>query len=273
MRILVRTSKWAIWARRLSSFALPLLVFPVLLHHLRLVDSTAFEFIGTIALAVTLLALAVSLSALVRLWNSGDQGWSRALWGLVIALGCLVPFLWLGYLAWRDPRVLDFATDLADPPTLVVATASPLTPTELSEVATTFPNARQRRYPLTAAQTFAIIDNLVASRGWEVIDRQPPVGVLGIGTINALETTPFGWRDEAVLRVRGDTAGTVVDMRSASISGFHDFGANGGRIETFLLALDNAVTLLMRDNPAAIAPLDGSGAEEVPEPVEGDAGG
>ena len=42
MRILIRTSRWAIWARRLGSVAVPLLVIPVLLHHLGLVGGGLF---------------------------------------------------------------------------------------------------------------------------------------------------------------------------------------------------------------------------------------
>ncbi|MOA69555.1 hypothetical protein D3C78_1978140 [compost metagenome] len=49
-------------------------------------------------------------------------------------------------------------------------------------------------------------------------------------------------------------------MRSASLNAQHDFGSNGRRIETFLAALDDAVTTLLRDNPSANQPL-----ETVPE--------
>jgi hypothetical protein len=35
MRILIRTSKWAIWARRFGSLALPLAAIPVLMHRER----------------------------------------------------------------------------------------------------------------------------------------------------------------------------------------------------------------------------------------------
>jgi hypothetical protein len=58
-------------------------------------------------------------------------------------------------------------------------------------------------------------------------------------------------------------------MRSASLTAIHDLGSNGQRIEEFLTALDNAVTLLMRDNPAAVEPLQG-GEDEAPVPVEGE---
>jgi hypothetical protein len=39
-------------------------------------------------------------------------------------------------------------------------------------------------------------------------------------------------------------------MRSASLSGFPDFGENGKRVEAFLLELDNQVTLMLRNAPA-----------------------
>jgi len=42
MRILTRTSKWAIWARRLGGFSLPMLVVPVLLHRNQALGSDIF---------------------------------------------------------------------------------------------------------------------------------------------------------------------------------------------------------------------------------------
>ena len=39
MRILVRTSRWAIWARRLGNFALPLAVIPILMHRAEAINT------------------------------------------------------------------------------------------------------------------------------------------------------------------------------------------------------------------------------------------
>ena len=101
MRVLIKTSKWAIWARRFGRLAVPLVVLPLLLHHLGAIDSPSFFAAALAAAAVAGLAVLVGLIALARLWYSGDQGWGRALSGLFLGLVCLLPFAWYGALAWR----------------------------------------------------------------------------------------------------------------------------------------------------------------------------
>jgi hypothetical protein len=268
MRILIRTSKWAIWARRLAGFALPLVVLPVFMHRERLIDSAAFHVVEIAAAAVALLGLLVSIAAFIRLWNSGDRGWDRAVFGFIVSLICLAPFAWATFEASRHPLVLDVSTDAQNPLPLVTAEARPLPSVEaLLEVETAFPNVTTRTYPLNAVQMFEIIGQLVLDRGWEIRHRRVPTSVLGLGRINAIATTLLGWRDEVAIRVTGDPTGSTVDMRSVSLAAIHDLGSNGQRIEEFLVALDTEVTLLMRDNPAAVQPLEGV-TEEPAEPVE-----
>jgi len=62
--------------------------------------------------------------------------------------------------------------------------------------------------------------------------------------------------------------GASVDMRSASINAPHDFGSNGSRIEDFMIALDNEVTTLLRDNPNPAQPTPED--DEPAPPVEGE---
>jgi len=250
MRILIRTSKWAIWARRFGSLALPLTIVPVLLHRDRLIGSTDFAVVESIAAGVAALALILALGAYVRLWITGDRGWGKASWGLCFAVLCLLPFAYLGWQALRYPLVNEVSTDLSDPlpldsPIRVLPTGSALQ----QVIAATFPNVRTRTYPIDATQTFATVSDLIDDRGWEVLTRQPPPTALDAGRINAISTGLLGWRDEVAIRVRGTAAGSTVDMRSVPLSGFHDFGENGRRVEEFLLALDDKVTRLLRDAP------------------------
>ena len=67
-----------------------------------------------------------------------------------------------------------------------------------------------------------------------------------------------------VVRVAPDPEGVRVDMRSASLSAPHDFGANGRHIESFLAELDEAVTVLLRDSPD-IEPADEAGPDDLPD--------
>ena len=120
-------------------------------------------------------------------------------------------------------------------------------------IETTFPNAQSRSYPIDATQMFATIEDLVEERGWEVRTRRAPPTALDAGQLNAISVSLFGFRDEVAIRVAGSPAGSTVDMRSVALSGFHDFGENGRRVEELLLALDAQITLLLRNAPQAPA--------------------
>ncbi len=249
----------AIWARRLASLALPLLVLPVILHRERFLDSAAFLVVIVFAGVVAALTVLVSIIALVRLWYSGDQGWSRALSGLFIGLLCLAPFGWYGALALQYPPVTDIATVergqlplVFEPDTATMPPPSVLTREEQQRL---FPNATTRTYPLDVVQVFALVDRLVLAQGWDVRQRREPADVTETGRINARIVTIPGWREEAVLRVTPTPEGSAVDMRSASIGAPHDFGSNGSRISDFLVTLDNEVTAFLRDNPNVNQPV------------------
>lgn len=252
MRILIRTSKWAIWARRFGSLAVPLTVVPVLLHREQFIASSDFAVVESVAAGVAALALLLGLSAYVRLWITGDQGWGKATWGLFFALICLAPCGYLGLQAVRYPLVNEVATNFADPlplssPIRVVPTGAALQ----QLIATTFPNARTRSYPIDATQMFATVEDLVDQRDWDVRTRREPPTALDSGQLNAISVSIFGFRDEVAIRVGGTPSGSIVDMRSVPLGGFHDFGENGKRVEKFMLALDQKITLLLRDAPVA----------------------
>lgn len=253
MRIKIRTSKWAIWARRLGSLAVPLVVLPVLMHRERLLDSRTFLVVAIFAGVVAALAVLSACIALVRLWITGDQGWTRAFVGLFLGGICLLPFLWYGSLAIRYRPVTDIATVtrgelplIFDADTMAMPPPSVLTAEEQARL---YPNATTRSYPLDVIQLFALADRLVRNNGWDVRLRTEPLGFDEEGRLNARIVTIPGWREEAVLRVRPTRNGAEVDMRSASIGAVHDFGSNGRRISDFMVALDNEVTAFLRDNP------------------------
>jgi len=247
-------------ARRLGSVAVPLVVISVLLHHLRLITSDLFLVAAIAAGIVALLAVVVSVIALVRLWQSGDQGWGRALIGLFFGTVSLLPYAWYGNLALTYPAVTDIATtDRGLMPLVFDPGMQAMPPPRLlstEEMARTFPNVETRTYPLGALPTFGVVEALVAERGWAVRLVQPPGTDIAPGRLNARIVTLPGWREEAVIRVSGGATESVVDMRSASLNALHDFGSNGNRIEEFLAALDDAVTTLLRDNPNANQPIE-----------------
>ena len=114
MRIPIRTSRWAIWARRIASIALPIEVIPVFMHRERVIASDAFTILFGIGLALAALAIIVSLIAFARLWQSGFRGWSRTLQAFVLG-GILLAPAGVG-MTWA----------VTYPPTNDVATNGPL---------------------------------------------------------------------------------------------------------------------------------------------------
>ena len=270
MRILIRTSRWAVWARRLGSVAVPVVILAVLLHRFRLITSDLFLVAALAAGLIGLAAVLISMVALARLWQTGDQGWGRALTGLLFGTISLLPHAWYGSLALRYPPATDIATtDRALMPLIFEpGTVAMPAPRLLSAqtLATVFPNVETRRYPLGLVPTFGVVEALVADQGWDVRLLRTPGSDGELGQINAQVMTLPGWREEVVIRVTGTMTSTTVDMRSASLNALHDFGANGRRIEEFLGALDNAVTVLLRDNPNVNQPE----IELLPEAPEAD---
>ncbi len=273
MRILIRTSRLAIWARRLGSFAVPLVLVPIFMHRAQLISSGTFFLVGVIAALVAAAAFLLAVAAFVRLWFTGDRGWDRAALGLVLSLLVLVPVGYAITAIVRYPPVNDVSTDLANPPLLTTdAPRITLTNALARSVAEAFPNAASRTYPVVPQRVFSMVEGLAAARGWQTVARTEPMSTLGEGRLNVIAMDLVGWRDEVAIRVEGVPEGATVAMRSASLAAGHDLGANGTLIEEFLAALDNEVTILMRD--AALAAPDAEPATEeeqaAPPPVPED---
>ncbi|MEP7240240.1 MAG: DUF1499 domain-containing protein [Devosia sp.] len=248
MRILVRTSKWAVWSRRLATLALPLVIIPIFLHRSRIIASNDFILVEAVALSVAGIAFIAAIVAFVRLWFTGDQGWGRAVVALLFSLLCLGPVAFLAWETLHYPEAADVTTDFANPPQLrSFVTARFVTPEERARIEAAFPNARSRNYPIAAPQMFDVVSDLIDDRGWELRSKREPQTPLDSGELNALVTTILGFRQEVAIRLVGSPDGATIIMRSASLTNFPDFGENGQRIEAFLLDLDNQVTLMLRD--------------------------
>jgi hypothetical protein len=270
MRILIRTSKWAVWARRFGSLALPLAVLPIFLHRERLITTGDFHIIELIAAAIAGLALFLAVGAFVRLWVTGDQGWSKATLGMLFSLFCLIPFAFVFWLAAISPKVSDVSTDYNRLPEIVSGiTSRPVTAAEQAEIAVAFPGIGNRSYPFEPAEMFAITDELVDANGWEIRSNRQPVTALDEGQINAIATGILGWRDEVAIRITGSPQGSEVAMRSVALHDWSDLGENGRRIQNFLAQLDQRITVLLRNVPVQ----GGEPAEaETAAPSTGDPG-
>jgi uncharacterized protein (DUF1499 family) len=71
------------------------------------------------------------------------------------------------------------------------------------------------------------------SLGWEVVASDAATG-----RIEATATSRwFGFKDDVVVRIRPEGAGSRVDVRSMSRVGVGDLGANAERVREFLAKL------------------------------------
>ncbi len=242
MRTFTRTSKLAIWSRRFGSFSLPIAIIPVWMHRNQLLNSETFQILLMSAVTLALLAVFIGIAAYFRLWQTGDHGWGKSTMGIFLGLVCLSPIAYGASLALDYPFANDVSTNANRQPQLLANLQTAIrTALTQEETAIFFPAISTRIYDVEPAVLFDRIEDMVRERGWEIRIQRKPVAN-SIGTINAMAMTFLGWRDEVAIRLEPNFSGTRLDMRSASLNGAHDLGANGIRIEKFLIDLDGVVT-------------------------------
>ena len=141
------------------------------------------------------------------------------------------------------PPIHDITTDTDEPPRFVEIVALRVEAPNPTDYAGEAVAAMQREaYPeiepvlLDLAPDEAFRRALAAGKslGWEIVAALP-----GEGRIEATdETLFFGFKDDIVVRLRADSDGSRVDVRSVSRVGRSDVGANARRIRRFLYALE-----------------------------------
>jgi uncharacterized protein (DUF1499 family) len=149
----------------------------------------------------------------------------------------LIPLFWIGWhyhLARALPAIHDITTDVQNPPQFRSLPGVP-------ERSLTYDSDNA----LPQAQAYADIQPIGTDQppeavlrralevaedlGWQVVEfDQDAIWFQAVDT-----TFWFGFEDDVVVRVTPLLAGSVVDLRSASRVGRHDFGANASRIRAF----------------------------------------
>jgi hypothetical protein len=158
---------------------------------------------------------------------------------LVLVAIAVAPPMLLLQKAKQVPRIHDISTDLADPPGFVaLMPARKAAPNGAvhrgaalaEEQRKGYPEIKARVLPTPPAATIQKAIDAARSMGWEVAAVDTAAG-----RIEATDTTAwFGFKDDIVVRVRPEGAGSRVDVRSMSRVGLSDLGANAARIRSFL---------------------------------------
>jgi len=148
--------------------------------------------------------------------------------------------------AGQVPPIHDISTDLDDPPRFVAVLplrqGAPNTveyggPALAAQQRAGYPDLGPAHFPAPADRVFAQAVEVARGCGWEIVAAEPDEGRL-----EATDRTRwFGFRDDIVVRVRPDGAGSRVDVRSVSRVGRSDLGTNARRIRAFMEALRTAL--------------------------------
>lgn len=141
------------------------------------------------------------------------------------------------------PPIHNISTDTADPPAFdkVIALRDAEEANPLAYDATVLAQQQREAYPQIQSLISDVAPGEMLNRavvvlegmGLEVVDTNASAG-----RVEATDTTFwFGFKDDVVVRVRPQGAGSIVDVRSVSRVGQSDLGKNAERISEILAGL------------------------------------
>lgn len=244
-RLPVHRSRAARAARFAGALSVPVLVLTGLGYRFGVVPQEAVLTLLVAGFGLAVAALVLAASALVVIWNSGDEGTGDAFAGIVYSAPALVLLGLALYALGAYPRINDVSTDTEDPPQFwsIETTAPAAIPPEQAELQhEAYSELAARLYPLPIERVYDAAKALVRLRGWEITLDVAPAEPESVAKIEAVaRTLLFAFRDAVAVRIASTEEGTRVDVRSVSMMGEHDLGQNARRIQSFLDDLDAAL--------------------------------
>jgi len=238
------------WARRMALFFLLLLDLTVILHRFAGLGTPAAVNLVGVSVVGMAIAVIIALISLVRIWFGGQTGAAQDFAAIALGLiGLALPAYFLVKAVDR-PQLTDVQTSPANP--LVFTMLAEQRPPDANPLFNPNPEQAQlqsKAYPeigpmyleRSAPEVFALVSEAVSRLGWTVVLNETP-GESGVGRIEATDQTMImAFTDDIVVRVKGDDAHTLVDMRSTSRYGQHDFGTNADRIRAFYSEVNTAL--------------------------------
>ena len=158
-------------------------------------------------------------------------------------------------LAAANPFIHDITTDFENPPAIVAAANLPRKnppayvgaemvgetgKTVSQSQSDAFPDIKPLSVGADVSATAAAARDILRSMKMETLAETPGDG--GAMSIEAAYTSQwFGFKDDFVVRLTPEGAGTRIDVRSKSRVGGSDLGANAARTRKFLAAMDAAL--------------------------------
>jgi len=204
--------------------------------------STGFGMLGAGACAGAVGAGVSLAGSVVSRPGAPRRGLVPALAGALLGVAVLVyPWSYV-HRARSLPAIHDISTDTVNPPAFVAVL--PLrrgAPNPAAYGGAQIAALQKKAYPdivpahlaVPPAQAFRRALDAAQGMGWEVVAAAPAQG-----RIEATDTTFwFGFKDDVVIRISANGAGSRVDVRSLSRVGRSDVGKNAERIRAFLRRL------------------------------------
>ena len=235
-----RQSNLAKWGLRLSIFAACLIIITILLHRFAAQSSAVALNLIKIGFFTAAIALSLSLIAAMITWNNHIAGFGRAVVASVLSLSLLAwPISQLPKFLWQ-PAVYDISTDLTAPPQFnAIAkqrqfgankTHFQIHQGQMAQEKL-FPDIRPLIAQKSTEESFDLIRETIAKKGWEIIAETPPIIGQEDGIIEAIERSYLvSLPDDIIIRITGGKTRSRIDIRSASRYGHHDLGRNIKRI-------------------------------------------
>jgi uncharacterized protein (DUF1499 family) len=135
------------------------------------------------------------------------------------------------------PQIHDISTDTMDPPTFAKAqevrgeeaNTLDIKPESIELQKTAYPDLAPIQTRMSIDEGYAKALATAEAMGWEIYHSD-----LNAGVIEAVDTTKImAFKDDIVIRVRGNSEGAFIDLRSVSRVGRGDIGANAKRIRAY----------------------------------------
>jgi uncharacterized protein (DUF1499 family) len=169
-------------------------------------------------------------------WRGKALG--AAVMPLVVVLGLVLPNV--GKL---NPVIHDVTTDPQDslqfPPDVAARPERTDRERVLELQRTAYPDLTSLQLPVPPQQAFELaLKTAREMPTWEVLSEDAATGQIAAVSTSRV----FKFKDDVVVRVQEDPAGSRIDVRSRSRFGEGDFGVNAARVRSYLSALRNGTS-------------------------------
>jgi uncharacterized protein (DUF1499 family) len=190
-----------------------------------------------LGLGASVLALLLLIVPRTRRGHAG-----ALVFGLVLGLAASAMPLY-GLLQARSlPKIHDITTDTQHPPAFEAVLALRANAANAAEYggpeiavkqAEAYPDIRTQHLDVAPVDAFNKVEQVARGMGWDIVAADAAAGRL-----EATDTTFwYGFKDDVVVRIEPEAAGSRIDVRSVSRVGLSDVGKNAKRIRAFIKAL------------------------------------